>query len=123
MNLKELEWKLGQFAGAGIFDSESKEALFLARDLISALRVSFSMPGVSNAKDLVSKVTVQSLEKKPRVLVVVSGGIADAVHDQGVDVVVFDWDNYKDEEPLHKQGVPAHFADLARTNGIPILIN
>lgn len=55
----------------------------------------------------------------PRVLVVVSGGIADPVFDVGVDVVVFDRDNYKDD-PKGTGGVPGHFADLAGPIGVPV---
>lgn len=58
--------------------------------------------------------------KEPRVLVVVSGGIADPIHDEGVDVEVFDWDNYNDEEDDAKTGVPAHFADLAESINVPV---
>jgi hypothetical protein len=52
------------------------------------------------------------VSKELRVLVTVSGGIADYVADAGVDVEVFDHDNYKDD-PEGTGGVPAHFADLA----------
>jgi hypothetical protein len=55
---------------------------------------------------------------KPRVLVVVSGGCADAVADPGVDIELFDWDNYNDD-PDNYTPVPAHFADLAQPLGIP----
>lgn len=55
----------------------------------------------------------------PRVLVVVSGGIADPTHDEGVDVEVFDWDNYNDD-PEGTGGVPPHFKDLAEGCGIPV---
>lgn len=58
--------------------------------------------------------------KMPRVLVVVSGGVADPVYDAGVDVEVFDWDNYNDEEDYAKTGVPAHFADLAEPIDVPV---
>lgn len=58
--------------------------------------------------------------KEPRVLVVVSGGIADPIYDEGVDVEVFDWDNYNDEEDDAKTGVPAHFADLAEPINVPV---
>lgn len=57
--------------------------------------------------------------KVPRVLVAVSGGIADPVYDEGVDVEVFDWDNYKDD-PEGTGGVPVHFADLAEPCNIPV---
>ena len=55
----------------------------------------------------------------PRVLVVVNGGIADYLSDQGVDVAVFDWDNYKDD-PEGTGGVPSRFAELARSCGVPV---
>ena len=58
--------------------------------------------------------------KEPRVLVVVGGGIADPIYDEGVDVEVFDWDNYYDEEDDAKTGVPAHFADLAEPINVPV---
>lgn len=58
--------------------------------------------------------------KEPRVLVVVSGGIAAPIYDEGVDVEVFDWDNYNDEEDDAKIGVPAHFADLADPINVPV---
>jgi len=55
----------------------------------------------------------------PRVLVVVSGGVAAPVSDEGVDVAVFDWDNYKGD-PERTGGVPDHFADLAEPLGVPV---
>lgn len=48
----------------------------------------------------------------PRVLVVIDGGCAYTTCDEGVDVEVFDIDNYKDS-PDKTEGVPAHFSDLA----------
>ena len=53
-----------------------------------------------------------------RVLVVVRSGGGVAISDDGVDVHVFDWDNYKDD-PL-ALGVPPHFADLAQRAGVPV---
>lgn len=55
----------------------------------------------------------------PRVLVVVSGGIADPVYDDGVDVEIFDWDNYHDD-PEGAGPVPAHFRDLAEPINVPV---
>lgn len=55
----------------------------------------------------------------PRVLIVVEGGVADYVTDEGVDVTVFDWDNHNDD-PEGTDGVPAHFADLAEPLKIPV---
>lgn len=57
----------------------------------------------------------------PRVLVVVSGGVADPVYDAGVDVEVFDWDNYK-ADPVGTGPAPAHFKDLADPVGVPVAL-
>jgi hypothetical protein len=56
---------------------------------------------------------------KPRVLVVVKGGIAEPICDREVDVEVFDWDNYH-ADPDETSGVPEHFADLAEPARIPV---
>lgn len=56
MNIKDLEWKLGLFADAAVFDAESKEALRHARDIVGALRASRDLPPNFNAKDLVGEV-------------------------------------------------------------------
>ncbi len=63
---------------------------------------------------------VPTVAQPPRVLVVVSGGVADPIYDAGVDVEVFDWDNYHDEEPAAQKGVPPHFADLAEPIDVPV---
>lgn len=62
-----------------------------------------------------------SAPKAPRVLVVVGEGVADPVYDDGVDVHVFDWDNYH-EDPKGTSGVPAHFADLAEPIDVPLKV-
>jgi hypothetical protein len=67
----------------------------------------------------VQDIAKQTAAITPRVLVVVSGGIADPVSDAGVNVEVFDWDNYKDD-PKGTGGVPTHFADLADPIGVPV---
>lgn len=54
-----------------------------------------------------------------RVLVVVNGGVADYVSDDGIDVHVFDFDNYRDD-PAGTEKVPAEFADLAAPFGAPV---
>lgn len=61
----------------------------------------------------------QTVANAPRVLVVVSGGVADSVCDEGVEVEVFDWDNFNDD-PKGTGGVREHFADLAQPLGIPV---
>lgn len=55
----------------------------------------------------------------PRVLVVVSGGIADYVSDEGLDVEIFDRDNHEDD-PDGTSPVPAHFRDLAVPIDVPV---
>lgn len=57
-----------------------------------------------------------------RCLVIVSGGVADYVYDDGVEVELFDWDNYRDEtvEGRADMRVPAHFKDLAESAGVPV---
>lgn len=57
--------------------------------------------------------------RKPRVLVVVDGGVAYPTCDPGADVEVFDWDNYRDD-PEGTGGVPRHFADLAELAHVPV---
>lgn len=54
-----------------------------------------------------------------RVLVTVSGGVADYIQDAGLDVEVFDWDNYN-ADPEGTEPVPHHFADLAEGTDIPV---
>jgi hypothetical protein len=54
-----------------------------------------------------------------RVLVIVSGGVADPISDTGLDVEVFDWDNYN-ADPDGTGGVPERFADLAQQSGVPV---
>lgn len=56
---------------------------------------------------------------QPRVLVYVSGGVAEVIADPGVEVVVFDEDNY-DDAPDESEKVPPHFADLASHVDAPV---
>jgi|GEM_PF-5366978 len=57
-----------------------------------------------------------------RCLVIVSGGVAGYVYDEGVEVELFDWDNYRDEtvEGRADMRVSAHFKDLAESAGVPV---
>lgn len=57
--------------------------------------------------------------EKPRVLITVSGGVADYVADEGIDVEMFDHDNFK-ADPVGTALVPAHFRDLAEPVGVPV---
>lgn len=77
--------------------------------------------GAVKEAELATDLTIHAPEvaRVPRVLVVVNGGMADTVQDSLLDVVVFDWDNYK-EDPEGTGGVPAEFADLAKPCGIPV---
>jgi hypothetical protein len=54
--------------------------------------------------------------------VIVSGGVADYVYDEGVEVELFDWDNYRDEtaEGRADMRVSAYFKDLAEAAGVPV---
>lgn len=79
------------------------------RQRISELKEWFGVKDVAKPSDA----------KTPRVLVIVNGGIAAPVFDDGVDVEIFDWDNYNDD-PKGTGGVPEHFADLAEPIGIPV---
>lgn len=70
---------------------------------------------------LASELFISGVEvtSKPRVLITVSGGVAEYVCDEGVDVETFDWDNYK-VDPEETGPVPAHFKDLADPLEIPV---
>lgn len=58
----------------------------------------------------------------PRVLITVSGGIAEWVADGDVIVQHFDWDNYnqEDEDGQSSMALPKSFSDLAEPLGIPV---
>ncbi|WP_298150948.1 hypothetical protein [Flavobacterium sp.] len=66
------------------------------------------------------QIEAPTVAKQPRVLVVVQGGVAEHFSDNGVDVEIFDWDDYNVEEDASKVGVPAQFADIATPNGVPV---
>lgn len=55
---------------------------------------------------------------QPRVLVVVKGGVAEAIADNGVNVEVFDWDNHQYDPD--DNAVPPYYADLAEYAGVPV---
>ena len=71
--------------------------------------------------------------KTPRVLITVNGGIADYVCDEGVDVAVFDRDNFESEllpelidnnedgvdAAMSNHAVPKKFRDLAEPLDVP----
>jgi len=56
---------------------------------------------------------------EPRVLIVVTNGVADYYCDKGVEVYIFDWDNYRDD-PIDTEGVPERFRDLVENTEIPV---
>ncbi len=62
--------------------------------------------------------TVDDHEAK-RVLVSVSGGVADIACDPGVEVAVFDQDAFA-SDPEATAGVPSGFKDLAEVLGVPV---
>lgn len=57
----------------------------------------------------------------PRVLITVSGGIADYVCDEGVDVEKFDFDDFNDAEDDYIK-LPKSFIDLAIQAGVPKVV-
>lgn len=59
---------------------------------------------------------------KPRVLVSVKGGIAGHAADEGVEVEIFDHDNYR-ADPEYTDRAPAHFADLAKQLDVPVEVS
>lgn len=65
MNIKDLEWKLGLFADAAVFDADSKEALRHARDIVAALRAARDLPNTFNAKDLIAEVWATQESSNP----------------------------------------------------------
>ncbi|MCK5530288.1 MAG: hypothetical protein KAI85_03420 [Halopseudomonas aestusnigri] len=74
----------------------------------------FDMSEIDKALEMAD----QAKARKPRVLVVVDGGLADAVSDPGVAVEIFDWDRFN-ENPEEVGRVPYDYADLAEPCGIP----
>lgn len=64
---------------------------------------------------------VNPVEKVSRVLITVKGGVADWVCDEGIDVELFDYDNYEDD-PEGTVRPPPHFADLAEPLGVPLAL-
>ena len=71
-----------------------------------------SLQGPNSAEDYQST-------SKPRVLIIVDGGVADYVSDDAVDIAIFDRDNYK-SDPVQTGNAPAHFADLAIPIDVPV---
>lgn len=74
--------------------------------------------------DLMSSLVVDDLGNdpggnvNPRVLITVKGGVADYIADRGVDVEIFDRDNF--EAGDFNLAVPSHFADLAKQADVPV---
>lgn len=66
--------------------------------------------------------TEQVSNPRPRVLIVVSGGVADFVADDGIDVVIFDWDDYESAPDITAKP-PKHFEDLAVRCDIPLAVD
>lgn len=105
----------------------SDEALAKALDalieggLADAGSVLMTGSGNREFAELVTSVDISApvIQAKPRVLVTVSGGIADYVSDPGVEVEIFDRDNHDPENPADTDLVSAHFADLAAPIDVP----
>lgn len=86
------------------------------KDIMSA-----AYPADAGDVHLASELFISGVDvaSKPRVLITVDGGIADYVCDPGLEVEIFDRDNYK-TDPEETGPVPAHFRDLAEPLDIPV---
>lgn len=92
------------------------------------LEIASKQAGVTNWRTAKAVLAGQSVELPvsekplPRVLITVSGGIAEWYCDDGVLVEIFDWDNYNDEEDSCKilMAVSESFRDLAIPLDIPV---
>lgn len=89
------------------------------RDLAERGGVPFAIDPAADGPNLQG--AVQSIGTR-RVLVIVSGGVAEEIADDGVDVEIFDHDNFKDDpDTTHRP--PVHFRDLADRVGVPVDTN
>lgn len=60
-----------------------------------------------------------NINEPPRILVTVSGGNADYTHDEPIDVLLFDFDNYRCEPKAFEKTIPERFNKMADQMGIP----
>lgn len=117
---------------------ENIDAKKLARSLQGALKDLGVTIKLGTAQEAVAKITgngnwrtIAALKKqqntsaetilpapKPRVLITVSGGVADYVCTPGVECFVFDRDSFE-ADPEGTEVAPSHFADLAYPNDVP----
>lgn len=89
---------------------------FTARQWQTAIEA--HLPATADHSTPSAQASAQAAPGQPRVLITVSSGYADWVCDDGVDVEVFDFDEYPKKcasDPTRK--LPAHFADLALSVG------
>ena len=68
---------------------------------------------------LATELEISVSERRPRVLVIVAGGVADPISDDGIDVEIFDCDDHQDD-PDNYALPPAHFADLAASRDVSV---
>lgn len=98
--------------------------LFLLREAHDAESLEEFLGMLDSARtqlsDLMSSLGVNDLggNVNPRVLITVKGGVADYIADRGVDVEIFDRDNF--EAGDSNLAVPLHFADLAKQAEVPV---
>lgn len=108
---------IAQRVGSGVNDA------LIADDTDAAAEVLFktffeksgSIVDVEKSREVYAKLgamfsAIAGLTKEPRVLITVSGGVADYVADEGVNVHIYDHDAHEDDEEL--AGVPAEFSDF-----------
>lgn len=87
---------------------------FTARQWQTAIEA--RLPATADHSTPSAQAPAQAPPGQPRVLITVSGGVADYVCDPGVDVELFDFDVEKDD-PTGTSKLPAHFSDLALSVG------
>lgn len=113
--MREIRLSITIKASPGISDDDVVRA---AQGLIEA-GIEGAMPASGDADASGLEFGEFSLASTPRVLGFVSGGIADAIYDDPVDVVIFDCDEYKDAGYPDDMRLPARFADLAKLINAP----
>lgn len=96
-------------------DSDSAEKLRGCRQVLRR----FLTPRLVVSDDQVGGEHLLPQSPNQRVLVIVSGGVADYAHDNGVTCELFDFDNYRDD-PVGTGKVSQQFADLAAAFDAPV---
>lgn len=96
-------------------------AIFRAELAMLAQRKPEFAAALKEADQLIASYQLLEIFKKPkpRVLITVTGGVAEFVSDPGVDIEIFDRDNTEDNSD-EITGVSFHFADLAASIDVTV---